>query len=121
MTESKVSTSGDVLTLVASPVSGLPLAENGGVKYPIHYLSGTIHANQTLTVQPGGGYDISADVKAPVAKGTWPALWLTAVKGWPPEIDIAEWKGNGKISFNTFNASNEVASQNIDYPDNNQV
>lgn len=121
MAESKVSVSDGVLTLTASPVGGEPPAKNGGVQYPIHYLSGTIHANQTFTVQPDGGYDISADFKAPLAKGTWPAFWLTAVKGWPPEIDLAEWKGSGKVSFNTFNTSSEVASENIDYPNDDQV
>jgi beta-glucanase (GH16 family) len=51
-----------------------------------------------------------------VGRGTWPAFWLTAVKGWPPEIDLAEWKGKGKISFNTFNTSKEVAARDVGYP-----
>ncbi|KAK8055696.1 glycoside hydrolase family 16 protein [Apiospora rasikravindrae] len=66
--------------------------------------------------QAGGGYDLEAEFKAPVAKGTWPAFWLTAVKGWPPEIDVAEWKGSGKISFNTFNTSSQVAAHDVTYP-----
>lgn len=116
MNKAKVSTANDVLTLTASPASGEPPATNGGVQYPVHYLSGTVFAKQQFTVKPGGGYDFEADFKAPVAKGTWPAFWLTAVKGWPPEIDIAEWKGSGKISFNTFNTSSQVAAHDVTYP-----
>lgn len=29
---------------------------------------------------------------------------------------MAEWKGSGKISFNTFNTSSKVESKNVDYP-----
>lgn len=36
---------------------------------------------------------------ASVLKGTWPAAWLTGAKSWPPEIDLAEWKGNGKVRY----------------------
>lgn len=116
MNKQKVSTANDVLTLTASPATGEPPATNGGQQYPVHYLSGTVFAKQQFTVKPGGGYDFEADFKAPVAKGTWPAFWLTAVKGWPPEIDIAEWKGSGKISFNTFNTSSQVAAHDVTYP-----
>ncbi|KAK8050145.1 glycoside hydrolase family 16 protein [Apiospora phragmitis] len=116
MNPSKVSTANDVLTLTASPASGEPPATNGGTQYPVHYLSGTVFAKQQLTVKPGGGYDLEADFKAPVARGTWPAFWLTAVKGWPPEINVAEWKGSGKISFNTFNTSSQVAAHDVTYP-----
>ena len=31
--------------------------------------------------------------------------------------DIAEWKGNGDVSFNTFNTSSSVASKNVAYSD----
>lgn len=97
-----------VLTLTAEPVTGQA--------DPIHYLSGTIHAKQTFTVAAGGGYDVSGEFIAPVAKGTWPAFWLNAASGWPPEVDVAEWKGSGKISFNTFNTSSEVTALDVDYP-----
>ncbi|RKK06337.1 hypothetical protein BFJ66_g15269 [Fusarium oxysporum f. sp. cepae] len=83
---------------------------------PIHYLSGAIHVKSTFIVAPGGDYDISAEFIAPVDRGTWSAFWLNAASGWPPEIDIAEWKGSGKISFNTFNASDEVTALNRVYP-----
>ncbi|KAI1497893.1 concanavalin A-like lectin/glucanase domain-containing protein [Biscogniauxia marginata] len=116
MDESQVSVSDDVLTITATPAEGQPPAENGGVQYPVNYLSGAIHAKQTFAVAAGGGYDFSADFKATTIKGTWPAFWLTAVSGWPPEIDIAEWKGSGDISFNTFNTSSIVAAHDVPYP-----
>lgn len=39
------------------------------------------------------GYDVQGEFISPTAVGTWPAFWLTAVSGWPPEADIGEWKG----------------------------
>lgn len=81
----------------------------------LHYNSGTVYAKQQFPLVAGGGYDFSASFIAPVAKGTWPAFWLTATKGWPPEIDMAEWKGDGKISFNTFNTSSDVAADDVNY------
>lgn len=33
---------------------------------------------------------------------------------------MAEWKGSGKISFNTFNTSSEVAALDVDYPSPDQ-
>ncbi|KAH7261141.1 pectin lyase fold/virulence factor [Fusarium redolens] len=108
MDEEHVSVTDGVLTLTAEP--------RDDQEDPIHYLSGAIHAKSTFTVSPGGGYDISAEFIAPVDRGTWPAFWLNAASGWPPEIDIAEWKGSGKISFNTFNTSDEVTALDRDYP-----
>ncbi|KAJ5088583.1 hypothetical protein N7456_012199 [Penicillium angulare] len=80
------------------------------------YDSGTVYSKQTFTVEASGGLDFSADFIAPVATGTWPAFWLDGANSWPPEIDIAEWKGTGDISFNTFNTSSEVEALNVDYP-----
>ncbi|KAJ5704179.1 hypothetical protein N7493_011317 [Penicillium malachiteum] len=81
------------------------------------YDSGTVYAKQSFTVEESGGLDFSADFLAPVALGTWPAFWLDGVNSWPPEVDIAEWKGDGEISFNTFNTSSIVEAVNVDYPD----
>lgn len=105
-----------VLTLTAVPATGQPAASSGGKSIPINYLSGTVHAKETFNVSRGGGYDFSAEFLAPTGKGTWPAFWLTAVQGWPPEIDLAEWKGSGKVSFNTFNTSSVVAALDVSYP-----
>lgn len=114
-----VLSSGNTLTITATKVSGQKPASHGGKSIDIHYLSGAVHAKEQFNVSSasGAGYDFTADFKAPVAKGTWPAFWLTAVNGWPPEIDIAEWKGSGKISFNTFNTSSQVAARDVAYPD----
>jgi beta-glucanase (GH16 family) len=112
MDQEHVSVNDGVLTLTAEPVTGQ--------EDPIHYLSGAIHAKSTFTVVAGGGYDVKAEFIAPVDRGTWPAFWLNAASGWPPEIDVAEWKGSGKISFNTFNTSDEVTALDIDYPEPTQ-
>lgn len=116
MNASQINVSNGVLTLTAQPVSGQPPAHSGGQTIAINYLSGTVYAKDHFTVAAGGGYDFIGDFQAPVAKGTWPAFWLTAVNSWPPEIDLAEWKGSGLISFNTFNTSSQVASLNVNYP-----
>lgn len=83
----------------------------------INYLSCAVYAKQTFAVTAGGGPDFQADFLAPVDVGTWPAFWLTATVGWPPEIDMAEWKGSGDISFNTFNSSEEVTALDREYVD----
>jgi hypothetical protein len=80
------------------------------------YDSGTVYAKQQFTVEAGGGLDFTADFIATVDQGTWPAFWLNGVNSWPPEIDIAEWKGSGDISFNTFNSSSEVQARDVEYP-----
>lgn len=77
------------LTLTAKRVDGEPPADDIEIKY----LSGAVYAHDYLTVEEGSGYDIEAEFKATTATGTWPAFWLTAVDSWPPEIDLAEWKG----------------------------
>ncbi|EXF82966.1 hypothetical protein CaCOL14_004555 [Colletotrichum acutatum] len=116
MTKDNVKFSGGTLTITANKVSGQPQATHGGQKININYLSGAIHAKEHFNVSRGGGYDFSAEIKATTTKGTWPAFWLTAVQGWPPEIDMAEWKGSGKVSFNTFNTSSIVAAKDVTYP-----
>lgn len=116
MSPSQIHLSNNTLTLTATPASGQPPASHGGKSIPIHYLSGAIHANQNFAVSASGGYDISGEFIAPVGRGTWPAFWLTYVDGWPPEVDVAEWKGSGKISFNTFNTSSQVAARDVAYP-----
>ncbi|KAK3340604.1 concanavalin A-like lectin/glucanase domain-containing protein [Neurospora tetraspora] len=120
MSPSQVTTSSDgtTLNLTAHRVTGQKPATHGGKQIPIKYLSGAIHAKQHFTITSSSavtGYDFSAEFRAPVAKGTWPAFWLTAVNGWPPEIDMAEWKGSGKISFNTFNTSSQVMARDVQY------
>lgn len=105
------------LTLTSQRVVGQPPAYSGGKTIAINYLSGTVGAKDYFTVAQGGGYDFIGDFQAPVTKGTWPAFWLTGVNSWPPEIDLAEWKGSGDISFNTFNTSSQVVALDVNYLD----
>ncbi|KAK1756276.1 concanavalin A-like lectin/glucanase domain-containing protein [Echria macrotheca] len=116
MSKSQVSMSGGTLTITAKKVSGEKPATHGGKQIPIKYLSGAISAKEHFNVSRGGGYDFSGEFRATTTRGTWPAFWLTAVKGWPPEVDMAEWKGSGKISFNTFNTSSQVKAKDVNYP-----
>ena len=115
MDESHVQVEDGTLVLTAEPVEGEPPASHGGNNIPIHYLSGAIHSKDTFTVKAGGGYDVSGEFLASTERGTWPAFWLNGASSWPPEIDIAEWKGSGDISFNTFNSSSEVTALDIPY------
>jgi beta-glucanase (GH16 family) len=104
-----------ILTLTAQRVTGQPPATHAGKQIPINYLSGAVGARQNFTVAKGGGLVFSASFLAPVTKGTWPAFWLTGVSSWPPEIDMAEWKGSGKVSFNVFNTSSVAATKDVVY------
>ncbi|KAI0887124.1 concanavalin A-like lectin/glucanase domain-containing protein [Annulohypoxylon maeteangense] len=115
MDKAQVKFSNGQLTLTAKKVSGQPDTTQGGKTIKINYLSGTIYAKEHFTVAKGGGYDFTGEFKATTTKGTWPAFWLTAVQGWPPEIDMAEWKGSGKISFNTFNTSSVLSWKDVAY------
>ncbi|GFF65689.1 galactan endo-beta-1,3-galactanase [Aspergillus lentulus] len=85
-----ISVNSGTLTLVAKPVSGQPPTKSGR---EINYLSGAVHSARTFTVKAGSGFDIQAEFQAPTARGTWPAFWLNGANTWPPEIDLAEWKG----------------------------
>ncbi|KAI0186988.1 concanavalin A-like lectin/glucanase domain-containing protein [Xylaria flabelliformis] len=120
MSKDQVKFSNGMLTLTAKKVTGQPDAVHGGQNIKINYLSGAIHAKEHFNVSRGGGYDFSGEFKATTTKGTWPAFWLTAVNGWPPEIDMAEWKGSGKISFNTFNTSSVLSWKDVTYPSPDQ-
>jgi galactan endo-beta-1,3-galactanase len=117
MAKSQVKISGGVLTITATKVSGQKPARHAGKDIAIKYLSGAIGAKEHFNVSRSGGYDFSGEFKATVARGTWPAFWLSGVDSWPPEIDMAEWKGSGKISFNTFNTSSQVKATDVTYPD----
>jgi hypothetical protein len=102
MNSAHVSVGGGQLTLTADKVSGQAPTSAG---VAINYLSGTVYAKEYFTVAKSGGYDFTGQFQAPTAKGTWPAFWLTGANSWPPEIDLAEWKGDGKVSFNTLGMS----------------
>lgn len=115
MDEGHVAVEDGTLILTAEPVEGEPPASHGGNDIPINYLSGAVHSQDTFTVAEGGGYDFSGEFIASTAVGTWPAFWLNGANSWPPEIDMAEWKGSGDITFNTFNTSSELMGVDVPY------
>jgi hypothetical protein len=52
--------------------------------------------------------------KMPNRKGSWPALWLLPVDGWPPEIDVYEGFGyNGSWVFKSDLSTNLHGGDNI--------
>ncbi|KFZ07387.1 hypothetical protein V501_06524 [Pseudogymnoascus sp. VKM F-4519 (FW-2642)] len=112
MASSQVKVGGGQVTLTAAPTTG-QAPTSGGLA--IHYLSGTIYAKEYFTVAANGGYDFTGDFLASTAKGTWPAFWLTGANSWPPEIDLAEWKGSGKISFNSLGINNQWITKDVAY------
>ncbi|OBT79828.1 hypothetical protein VF21_01550 [Pseudogymnoascus sp. 05NY08] len=112
MASSQVSVGGGQVTLTAAPTTDQAPTSDG---LAIHYLSGTIYAKEYFTVAANGGYDFTGDFLASTAKGTWPAFWLTGANSWPPEIDLAEWKGSGKISFNSLGINNQWITKDVTY------
>lgn len=83
--------------------------------------------------KPAGStrYYISARVRLPNVKGTWPALWLAPGFGsngqlpWPPEIDVFEGTLNGRdVKNNMIRMGSQVhgaqtssGEQEVDYHD----
>ncbi|WP_052825801.1 glycoside hydrolase family 16 protein [Neotamlana nanhaiensis] len=68
----------------------------------INFRSGAVHLKEQIVVNDSLPYwEISADFKAPIAYGSWPAFWITGANSWPPEIDILEFKGNTTCLQNT--------------------
>jgi len=81
-----VTMSNNVLTLTSYYIP-----QNG-----YNYQSGVVYANTDV---PASGYSfvtLDVDIYTPYAgtTGCWPAFWLDSAETWPPEIDIAEFKGN---------------------------
>ncbi|KAJ6486925.1 hypothetical protein C8R45DRAFT_996470 [Mycena sanguinolenta] len=114
---SHIALASSTLSLIATPTSNaVPPTSTNTVTEPIHYASGTVYAKEQITVTEDNSYTLSGDFSSPTVFGTWPAFWLTAVVGWPPECDIAEWKGTNNNWFNTFNTSSIVKSTLVPWP-----
>ncbi|KIK70192.1 glycoside hydrolase family 16 protein [Collybiopsis luxurians FD-317 M1] len=112
-----ISVASNTLSLIATPTSGaVPPTSTANPNPAIHYASGTIFAKEQITVTSANSYTISGEFSAPTTKGTWPAFWLMAVVGWPPEADLGEWKGTANTWFNTFNTSSVVVSDIVPWP-----
>ena len=114
---SNIQVGSNTLTLVASPTTNpSPPTSTSNPNPAIHYSSGAIHAKHQITLSSDHAYTLSGEFSAPTNAGTWPAFWVTAVNGWPPEADIGEWKGTPQNWFNTFNTSSIVKSTLVDWP-----
>lgn len=91
------------IQLTANKIAGNEGNSTSSPYLAIHYHSGTIHSKLQVTVSDNfPKWVISGQFMPPTAFGTWPAFWLTAVTGWPPEIDQLEIKGTPQIWQNTF-------------------
>lgn len=107
-----------VLKLTADPVKKKEGKSTSDPHLDINFHSGAVYAkHQILINEANPVYKISGEFKAPIKKGTWPAFWLTAVKGWPPEIDILEFKGDADNWQNTFITSKNCTTIKKNIPD----
>ncbi|KZV71568.1 glycoside hydrolase family 16 protein [Peniophora sp. CONT] len=112
-----INAASNTLTLIATPTSNASPPTSTADPHPaIHYASGTVYAKSQITVTKTVSYTLYGEFSSPTAKGTWPAFWLTAVQGWPPETDIGEWKGTANNWYNTFNTSSVVHSDLVAWP-----
>ncbi|WP_129842959.1 family 16 glycosylhydrolase [Streptomyces sp. RFCAC02] len=106
-----ISLASGVLTLRAARISWDEGTSTSDPHLPIRYHSGAVHAkHQVLVDDRFPNYEVKGEFQAPSAPGTWPAFWLTAVSGWPPESDILEFKGDNRNWFNTFRTASDVSS-----------
>jgi hypothetical protein len=106
MLSQNVSVSGGALVLTSQWISGNEGNSSQSPFLAIHYHSGTIYWNQQVVVDATTTqWTLEGDFAVPSVKGAWPAFWLTAVNGWPPELDILEFKGNATCWQNTFNGT----------------
>ena len=78
------------------------------------YKSGVLYDSGTLKLRSDKAIGAQAFIKAPTARGTWPAFWITTLGGWTGEVDIAEWKGSGTVWQNTYDGGweNKLTSSN---------
>ncbi|KDQ27398.1 glycoside hydrolase family 16 protein, partial [Pleurotus ostreatus PC15] len=104
---SHINVASNTLTLIATPTSNVSPPTSTANPHPAtHYASGAIHAKSQITITKTAGYTISGEFSAPPLK----ACGLRFDNGWPPEVDIGEWKGTNNNWFDTFNTSSPVRS-----------
>lgn len=77
--------------------------ESGG---PFPFLAATLSAHKAENLQFRYG-SMEWEAIMPGRRGSWPALWLLPVSGWPPEIDVyegftynSEWRPKSSLSTN---------------------
>jgi hypothetical protein len=109
---------GNVLHIKAD-YTGTPEGKSSAPPHqPIKYHSAALHAKDRVTVSDAWPrYEISGMFKAPIAKGSWPAFWITSATRWPPESDILEFKGNDTNWQNTFFTPDSVITVKTKIPD----
>lgn len=77
-------------------------ATKTGTRSGSPYEAGMIRSKRVFKPTPETSYYITARVKLPNVRGTWPAFWLNSDRrpdgtlNWPPEIDIFEGALNEK-------------------------
>lgn len=75
------------------------------------YTSGAVNTLNRYNLTYG---KVEVRGKVPKSQGYWPAIWLNAVSGWPPEFDIIEFLGHEPNVLHTNNHWGK-------YPNNGQV
>ncbi len=86
-----------MLTLIATKSPGAP-----------HYEAGMVRSKRLFKPDETKTLYITARVKLPSVRGTWPAFWLNSDRdergnvAWPPEIDIFEAPLNGREDRDTM-------------------
>jgi beta-glucanase (GH16 family) len=91
---------GEKMHVVANGYLALRATKTGNAQYP--YESAMIRAKKEFAPTPGHPLYLTARVRMPDVKGTWPAFWLASglsdrrAPDWPPEIDILEAPLNGQ-------------------------
>lgn len=94
---------GNVLHIKADYTDSVEGVSSSPPHQPIKYHSAALHAKDKVMVCDAWPlYEISGSFKAPTAKGSWPAFWITSATRWPPESDILEFKGDDTNWQNTF-------------------
>src|ERR1044071_168255 len=68
------------------------------------YISGSVYDASGYTCNSSTHY-VQAYIAAPTVTGAWPAFWLTTQGAWTGEMDVAEWKGNGNATQNTYSSN----------------
>lgn len=118
MYKENVTVTNGELKISAMPVALSEAKSSATPHLDIKYHSGAVHAKHQITVTAQyPEYRVYGEFKAPVTRGTWPAFWLTAVNGWPPETDILEFKGDSFNWQNTFLTPKDVTTIKQNVPD----
>lgn len=105
MDAAQVRTEGGVTTITAvrdlTQTPAVSSFTNKGEPIPVHYRSGAVHSASPIVIE-ARRTEIAVEARFPSEKGTWPAVWLTGVATWPPEIDVAEYMGSARVLQNVF-------------------